>query len=450
MFVPRGSFCRSWACPRLGWLALGTMLILSIWLLARFAWKSGRIEKQSPGHSQILYYADPMHPSFQSDRPGVAPDCGMNLEPVYAKNPMLANKWPHSGSVQLSSEQERAINLQTETLRLTTNTRRLQTVGRVAAMDDHTYRISAGVDGWVRWTSGQQAGTNVEKGQRLAAFYSKDALTPQQAFLYAQESYERLRHDRVPKADQLALAARQLATTRDNLQFLGIDEAQILELGQSHQELANVLLIAPCTGLILERNMLSGQRFMKGDLLYRIADLSSIWIIADVDSLDIPLLPYVTEILIRAPGLPEARAKKSEQSIQFSAETGTGKFRVALSNKMRTLIPSMLVDVALEIAGRSALTLDTNAVLDSGTRRHVFVAKGDGQYDLREVETGWQYDNRVEIKSGLVPGERVVTAGVFLLDSESQIKGSGDQYGKPESDSSSTFINTSLQRGYRK
>jgi membrane fusion protein, copper/silver efflux system len=388
------------------------------------AFFAGRASRQSPSEGtrpvarRVLYYIDPMHPSYRSERPGIAPDCGMPLEPVYADG-------QPAGSVSLTPDQEQAIHLETETLRAAGGVRQIDTVGRVAADEARTFRVSAGADGWVRRVFSDRTGTPVKKGQELAAFYSKDVSSPQQSYVYALESYERLQKAASAPADQLALATRQLAIARDNLQFVGMGEAQMEELRRTRREIFDVNLTAPADGLILERNVAVGQRFMKGELLYRIADLSRVWVLADIYDRDWAVPGAIHRAKILVEGHPPMEATVVPAPPQFDAEGRTGKLRMEVSNASQRLVPGMVVNVALDVRTRPAMTLHADAVLDSGVKKRVFVARGDGRYELREVETGWQDGDRVEIKSGVTEGERVVTTGAFLLDSESRMKNPG-------------------------
>jgi RND family efflux transporter MFP subunit len=298
----------------------------------------------------------------------------------------------------------------------------MHTVGRVTPDEALTYRVSAGVDGWVRRVFSDRTGTQVKRGDALAAFYSKDISAPQQAYVYALESYERLKLMPSPPADPLALATQQLATARDNLQFVGMGDAQMEELGRTRREVFDVNLTAPADGQILERHVAVGQRFMKGELLYRIASLARVWILADVHSRDAALLDAIGRAQIRMDGLPPIEAQVAPVPPQFEEQGRTGKLRLEVNNPRGRLVPGMIVAVQLDAPARSAITVHADALIDSGTSKRVFIALGGGQYELREVETGWQDGDRVEIRSGLKPGERVVTAGAFLLDSESRMK----------------------------
>ena len=162
---------------------------------------------------------------------------------------------------------------------------------------------------------------------------------------------------------------------------------------------------------------------MKGELLYRIANLERVWVLADVHRADVALLGAIGKA--RDPrGRACRRWRHTSRRLppQFDDQGRTGKLRLEVNNPRGNLLPGMIVDVELDAPARSAVTVHADAVIDSGTKKRVFVALGGGQYELREVETGWQEGDRVEIRGGLKAGERVVTAGAFLLDSESRMK----------------------------
>jgi Cu(I)/Ag(I) efflux system membrane fusion protein len=375
----------------------------------------------------VLYYVDPMHPGYRSEEPGKAPDCGMDLEPVYAAGPPPVGVAASPDRVHTKLDQEHAGVLKTETVQVS-GAPRLRTVGRVAPDEALTYSVSAGSDGWVRRVFSDRTGSRVKRGQPLAAYFSKDISAPQQAYIYAIESLERLKRSTSAPPNQLALAAQQEAAARDNLAFLGMGEAQIEELGRSRTEIYEVHLTAPAGGQVLERRLNVGQRFMRGDLLYRIANLERVWVLlADVRLGDPGLRSPLGPAQVSVPGLRPFQAEVSAAPARFEEQGRTGKLRLIVNNIRGVLVPGMIVDVEIDSPAGVALTVDANAVIDTGTSKRVFVALGDGGYENRRVETGWQEGNRVEIRSGLEPGERVVTAGAFLLDSESRMKEPADR-----------------------
>jgi RND family efflux transporter MFP subunit len=389
---------------------------------AYYAGRSARpADHAEAGARRVLFYVDPMHPSYRSDRPGKAPDCGMNLVPVY-EDAAAELEASGPGTVSLTPGQEQAANLQTETVQLTPVPAAFHTAGRVTPDEKLTYRVSAGADGWVRHVFSDQTGTQVKRGTRLSSFVARDVTAPQQAYLFALESYERLKGGPTPPADQLTLATQQLTATRDTLQFLGMGEAQIEELGRTRREIVDIDVTAPEDGQILERHVAVGQRFMRGDLLYRIANLERVWVLADIHAGDIARLGDIRSARIRIDGTPALEAKAAPAPPAFDEQGRTGRLRLDVANPRGLLRPGMIVDVELEAPGRPVATVHADAVIDSGATKRVFVATGHGRYELRDVETGWQQGNRVEIRSGLSAGERVVTAGAFLLDSESRMK----------------------------
>jgi Cu(I)/Ag(I) efflux system membrane fusion protein len=346
----------------------------------------------------------------------------MDLEPVYA-----GAELPHSAAmgpdgVRLTQVQEQVARLQTETVEAAPAARTVRTAGRVVPDEGRTYRVSAGVDGWVRRVFSDRTGSQVRRGEALAAFYSKDVFAPQQAYVYALESFQRLRGSQSSSSESFALATQQLSTARDNLEFVGMGRGQMEELSRTHLEISDINLTAPADGQILERHVAVGQRFMKGELLYRVANLDRVWILADMQRGQESLSGAITKAQIRVPGLRPLEARVAGAAPQFDEQGRTGKLRLEVDNPRGVLVPGMIVDVDLDAPAAVAITVHADAVIDLGTSKRLFVALGGGQYELRQVETGWQEGDRVEIQAGLKAGERVVTTGAFLLDSESRMK----------------------------
>jgi len=377
-------------------------------------------EVQDAPARHVRYYVDPMHPAYRSDRPGKAPDCGMDLVAVYdedSAHPPLSS----ASTLNLTASQEQAANLVTETVQPTSAPRELHTVGRVVPDESLTYRVSAGADGWVRRVFSDQTGTRVKRGERLSSFFARDISAPQQAYIYALDGHDRLMQTPSAAPDQMALAEQQLATTIDNLRFLGMGETQIKELARTRREVEEIDLIAPADGQILERRVAVGQRFTRGDLLYTIANLERVWVLADIYGADAMLLGDLRTARITMAGMPALDAKVASVPAQFDEQGRSGKIRLETSNPHGLLVPGMIVDVAIDASTQPVLTVHADAVIDSGSMSRVFVALGSGRYELRDVATGWRQGDRVEIRSGLQAGDRVVTAGAFLLDSESRM-----------------------------
>ena len=389
--------------------ALSTALSLGILLGACERMPSAQVRR-------VLYYHDPMHPSYRSDRPGIAPDCQMELTPVYADE---TNDGPTV--VRVNSSQASAIGLRTEAVREDGGSAEVRTVGRVQAQESRIYQVSAGADGWIRQVYGGESGTFVSKGQELGAYYSRELASPQQGYLYAAESLERVASSKSATKEQRVLAEKQLEQARDTLAFLGLSERQITALKQSRREERDVILTAPTTGVILERRTGEGARFAKGDVLWVVADIDSVWITADVFPEDLAAPGSTQSASIVLAGGLERPASIDSSFPQFDSEQRVAKLRLVMKNQDRRLLPGMTVEVMLRKPLSRGLTVSTEAVVESGIKPRVFVQRADGALEARAVTTGWSSAGRVQILSGLRPGEKVVSAGAFLIDSESRM-----------------------------
>ena len=361
---------------------------------------------------RVLYYHDPMHPSYRSDGPGVAPDCNMALTPVYADEALSG-----PAAVRVDPAQATAIGLSTEPARMETGTREVRTLGRVQAEESRRYQVTAGADGWIRKVSGGETGSFVEKGQALASYYSRELASPQQAYLYALDSLERVRGPQ----EQKDLAAKQVRQTRDYLEFLGMTDRQIADLDRSRQESRDVVLGAPASGVVLERKVSEGSRIMKGDVLWEIGDIGSVWVTADLFPEDLAVVAGARNASILLPDGGEVVAVVDSSLPRFETAERVARLRLIAPNTNHKLLPGMTVTVRLRKSLGSGLTVPAQSVIESGINPRVFVRLSDGTFEARSVTTGWHSGGRVQILSGIEPGEPVVVAGAFLIDSESRI-----------------------------
>lgn len=377
---------------------------------------------------KILYYVDPMHPAYKSAHPGTAPDCGMQLEPVYddgerpptAKSSALGMV---AGAVSITPEKQQLIGVRVGTVEKASATERLRLYGRVAPDETRSYRIDVGIDGFIRETSTVTTGSQVRKDQWLATFSAPDARSPIQAYLVALDVLDRTRKGAEgPAPVDFADAAVQ--QTVDRLLTLGMSRPQIEEIGRTRQVPPNIKVAAPADGFVVTRNISLGQKFARGDELFRIADLRRVWILADVFGHEAQYVQPGTVAQISVPGRASSlRARISSDVLpQFDAASQSVKVRLEADNPAYLLRPDMFVDVDLPIMLPKTLAVPVDAVVDSGLKKSVFVQRGEGVFEPREVETGWRFGDRVEIVKGLAVGDRIVVSGTFLLDSESRMR----------------------------
>jgi RND family efflux transporter MFP subunit len=415
------------------------------------------------GGRKILYYVDAMHPWYKSDKPGIAPDCGMKLEPVYAdgaaptaakpqgkilhyrdpQSPQYTSDKPGinpetgndlepvyaddatsipAGALQVSPERQQLIGLRFGDASYESSAQEFRSVGRVTIDETRTTRVHARVEGWIERVHADFVGQLISKGQPLLTLYSPELLATQQELLLALQARTIMSkssmHEARSNSDVL------LEATRRRLELWNFDRSQIETVEKSGKPIPSVTMFAPAGGFITARNAFPGQKIAPDTELYAIADLSRVWIMADVFESDAPSVTPGLPAVITSPNDPAIRlqARISYIQPQVDPATRTLKVRLELNNPGYRLKPEMFVDVTFRAPGSKMLTVPSEAVLDAGTTQTVFLDRGNGLLEPRHVEIGKRLGDRVEILRGLSPGERIVVSGAFLLNSESQLK----------------------------
>ena len=397
----------------------------------------GRYHAPSPTglktERHVLYYVDPMHPAYKSDRPGVAPDCGMQLEPVFAGD--AGNVTPASsltqlpaGAVGIDGATQQLLGSRVAPVERDGAIRTIRVVGRVVPEDTRVYRVNPGTDGFIRETYHDSVGVRVKKDQKLATYYAPEFLSVASGFLAAVQGVQgAVVRDGSRTLPFPGAVSKQgfssLQGYSDRLRNLGMSDVQIKQVADNRQLPESIDVVAPADGFILSRNITPGQHFERNMEFYRIADLSRVWVVAEVYEKEAPYLRPggLGEIALRGQGrrLP---ARITDSLPQSEAGGGTVKLRLEVDNPTFILRPEMLADVELPVRLPSAVTVPLDALVDSGAHARVYVERGEGVFEPREVETGWRSGERVEIRKGVQPGERVVVAATFLVDSESRLK----------------------------
>ncbi len=394
------------------------------------SWVTWRASRRAPAHAAGVAaqrYTCPMHPAYSSDHEGDCPSCGMRLVPASAGEPSSSGSGLPPNVLKVSAERQQLIGLRLATVETAGLGRTVRTVGRVAVDENRVYKLVATAEGLVRSLSPTAAGGFVRKEQVLLTFYSTDFLSAQQAYFYALTTLERVSADRAEASEQLLATNAQLRSALDGLRNLGMTEAQLSELAKSRKLTRDIDLRSPVTGYVLARDVFPAQRLERGRELYRIADLSRVWVLADLFEGDAQYVRPGTRMRVSLAYREAApiEARVSDVLPQSDRTTRTARVRLEVDNRDLALRPDMFVDVELPVALPPAVTVPSEAVVDSGRSKTVFVARGNGYFEPRRVETGWRSDDRVQILSGLVPGERVVASGTFLLDSESRMRAAG-------------------------
>lgn len=415
---------------------------------------------------RILYYVDPMHPAYTSDRPGIAPDCGMALEPVYAEdaaaaaapngkllhyrdpedhtytsdkaglNPETGNtlepvhEEPAPGTIRVTSERQQLIGVRFAEAEWMESGRTLRTLGTVAYDETRLARIHPRVEGWIEKVFVDFTGALVKQGQPLLTIYSPELLASQQELLLARRARDLMADNPMASASQSGTALFDAARRR--LELWQLSAGQIDRVLETGEPIRSVTLHSPVSGFVLERQAFPNQKVSSETELYSIADLSRVWIMAEVYEADLASVRAGMQARVTfTSGSAPLTARVAYVQPQIDPATRTMKVRLEAANPGMRLKPDMFVNIEFTLAGARQLTVPAEAVVDTGTRQTVFVDLGDGYLSPRQVTVGGRIGDRIVIASGLAGGERVVASATFLIDSESQLKNAASGMGAP-------------------
>jgi Cu(I)/Ag(I) efflux system membrane fusion protein len=373
-------------------------------------------------NSGIVHYTCPMHPRYTSDKPGDCPSCGMRLVPVYAEDRRPTGDEKDAslppGALSISFERQQIIGVRTDPVEKVAIEHRMRTVGRVVADETKIVRLTA-ADGWVEEVYAGSADSVVQKDQLLAKFYSKEFIAAELSYLYSVDIPDRVSKERQDKS----VSYIQARSADKELRSLGMSDYQMKEIARTRQAVTEIELRAPITGFVLARNINPGMKFDRGSELYRIADLSHVWILADVFENEAAYFRPGTEAKVTLGQQGRIlQARVSGVLPQFDPTSRTLKMRLEADNPGYVLRPDMFVDVEIPIHRPPAVVVQSEAILDTGGKQRVFVDLGNGHFAPREVKTGARFGDKTEIVAGLTAGERIVTSGTFLIDSESRMR----------------------------
>lgn len=326
-------------------------------------------------------------------------------------------------TVVLSPDKVQLIGVRTAAAAYHVVDRQIRTVGKVEPDETRLAFVNTKVAGWVKKLYIDYTGQNVVKGQPLLSIYSPDLVTAQDEYLLALRA-----KTTVPAKEGLedVTASQQslIESAKRRLVLWDITEDQIMELEKSGQPQTDITLHAPLDGIVLEKMVLEGTYVQPGMNLYRIADLSHLWIIADIYEYEAPLVKVGQEARVSFAYEPGESFTATVNYIYpvLDPTTRTIKVRLAAKNPHLKLKPDMFANVEITAISGKRLAIPTEAVLDSGLRKIVYVEKKPGVYEMRDVKLGVSGELYVEVLSGIRKGEKVVTSGNFLIDSESQLR----------------------------
>lgn len=327
------------------------------------------------------------------------------------------------GELDVAPERLQSIGVKFERAVRRSLDREVRTVGRVVIDERRLARVNVKIEGWIDQLYVNTTGQSVTRGQSLFTLYSPEIVATQEEYLLALRSARTLGNSNVPEVAEGAKSL--LESSRRRLQLWDIADSHIRELERSGKILRTLPIHAPLGGTVIEKMAVAGMRVMPGEDLYVIADLSHVWILADIYEYELPFIQLGQTARIT---LSYDAAALMDGDLTFvyptlDPETRTAKVRFELDNPGGKLKPDMYVNVALTVPLGERLVVPKDAVLETGQRRIMFVKRGGGKLAWREVKIGARAGDWVEVLDGLSEGEEIVTSANFLIDSESQVKG---------------------------
>jgi RND family efflux transporter MFP subunit len=421
---------RTWLLVVMAFILGGAVAGVALWRGPRTDPGAGRAaDRVTPARGgaarepAAVRYHCPMHPTIVSGRPGECPICTMRLVPIdEGASPDAAV--PGYVPVTIPARKQQHIGVTTQRIERRVLSQTVNAVGRVDYDETGLSWVNARVGGWIEALHVDRTGQLVRRGQPLLEIYSPDLVGGQEEYLVAMRNVERLEaSNAIPTAVSQARAL--LADARRRLELWDIPVEQIETLEERGTVTRLTTLRSPAGGYVVEKTALQGKHLEPGENLYRIADLSRVWVQAEVYEDQLPLLKPDQEAEIEVSSLPGRPYRGRIDYIYpyLEAATRTVRVRVVVPNPDLSLRPEMYARITFrpESAG-PLLTVPNEAILDTGERRIAFVARGEGTFEPRELTIGLRTRDYTVVLDGLAEGEEVVTSGNFLIDSESRLK----------------------------
>lgn len=330
--------------------------------------------------------------------------------------------------VEIPPEKQQLIGVKTTIVELKQVQKSVRTVGRIEYDEKRLATINTKFEGWIEKLYVDYTGRYVKKGEPLAEIYSPELYATQQEFINLLKwkknaglgtSNSKLANMLTKDAESIIEAAKQ------RLRLWDITDEQIKKIEETGKPIRTLTVYSPVNGYIVQKTALQGMRVMPGEKLFDVADLSTVWVIADIYEYELPLVDVGQDAEITLSYLPGRTFKSKIEFVYptLSAGTRTVKIRFSLPNNDNSLKPQMYTDVTIKRNLGKRLIIPEDAVIDTGMRQIVYVDKGDGYFEPRQVVTGLRADGVVEVLKGLKAGERIASSGNFLIDSEARLKG---------------------------
>jgi Cu(I)/Ag(I) efflux system membrane fusion protein/cobalt-zinc-cadmium efflux system membrane fusion protein len=372
--------------------------------------------KSSAPPSVSTLYTCGMHPEVVQEGPGNCPLCGMDLVPMHKEG-------AQAGAVSIDPVTLQNIGVTMAHVERRDLAVEMRSNGIVMVAEDAEVRVNPKISGWIEKLYVSKTGDFVRKDNPLLEIYSPELVAAQEEYLLATQSFRTLQSSSLENVS--GDAEKLLHSAKRRLELWDISEDQINEIQKTGAVQRTMILRSPASGVVLHKNAVEGAAVKVGQDLFRIADLDPIWIEAQIYEHELPWVKSGDDVKVKSPYQPGSEyAGKVDYIYPYLDEKSrTVKVRIVLPNPGFDLRPGMYVDAVIRTEPlENILAVPKNSVIRSGSRDLVFVLVGEGQFSPREVELGVESDRYFEVRSGLQPGEAVVIAAQFLLDSEASLQ----------------------------
>ena len=389
---------------------------------------------------KILYYRDPMGLPDTSPIPKRDP-MGMDYIPVYA------NDVASEGLVKISLDKVQKLGVKSEQVSSRVLSKTVSAVGQFQVDERRQQTVTTKFEGYIEKLYVNATGQPVVRGQPLMEVYSPELVSAQEEYLIAWNGRQALKNG----TEESVVGVSQMANgALKRLRNWDISDAQLQRLQRDGKATRTLTIYSPSSGVVLEKTAVQGMRFMPGETLFKITDLSSIWLLADVFEQDLSLVHIGQAVKINIDAYPEKELTGKVAYIYptINPETRTAKVRVELANQGGMLRPDMFAKVQLLTGDAKAkvLTVPDSAIIDSGIRQVVLIQRSEGLFEPRELKLGRRSDGYTEVLNGLIEGDVVVVSANFLIDAESNLKAALSSFGE-QNKTSTTKSSSPSQEG---
>lgn len=330
-------------------------------------------------------------------------------------------------TIEIPVEKQQLIGVKTAVVSVRPMQTLIRTVGRIEYDERRLSTINTKVAGWVEKLFVNVTGDSVRKGQALAEIYSPELFATQQEFI---NTLRWAGQSQAAKSDSIQAllagdAERMVEAAKQRLRLWDISETQIRAIAATGKPIRTLVITSQVNGVIIQKPVVQGMRVMPGEKLFDIADLSTVWLVADLYESQMSLVGIGQRVTIALSNFPNQVFSSTIDFISptLSGETRTARVRCTIPNPKRLLKPQMFSNVEIKTDPVDRLAVPDDAVIDMGRKKVVYIDQGMGMFEPREVTTGLKTGGFTEILAGVAPGEKVASAANFLIDSEAQLKG---------------------------